>query len=341
MAVSAEDEEALLAAAKRGDGDAYRRLFGGHRAGLHAHCYRMLGSNADAEDALQEAMLRAWSGLAGFEGRSSLRSWLYAIATNVCLSAAARRPRRALPIDLSPASLVDEVPGPPLLESTFVGPFPFGDAAAGQPEARLEERESVELAFVAALQLLPPRPRAALILHDVLGYPASEVALILGSTPTAVYSALQRAHRAVGNRLPSKSQADEQLVLGDAGIGDLARRYADAWERRDVAELVALLTDDVVVTMPPRPSWYSGLESVAAFLNRFPFAAGQQWRVLPTCANGQLAFAHYLRDARSGNYMAHSLDVITLRSGRIAAMDAFFCAPEFGAFGLPPRLSHG
>jgi RNA polymerase sigma-70 factor (ECF subfamily) len=217
-----ESEGALLEAARRGDEDAYGRLIGPYRAELHAHCYRMLGSVQDAEDALQEALVRAWRGLPRFEGRSSLRSWLYKIATNACLKAIERRPKRVLPIDYAPASDPHDGPAVPVTESVWLEPYP--DERLGLesgllgPDARYEQREGVELAFIAALQHLPARQRAVLILRDVLGYSARETAEALETTPVSVDSALQRAHKAVNERLPKQSQQATLRAVGDNAL---------------------------------------------------------------------------------------------------------------------------
>ena len=206
------NDDQLLEAARAGDEQAFAALVEPHRGALHAHCYRMLGSVVDAEDALQETLLRAWRGLASFEGRSSLRSWLYTVATNACLRAIERRPKRVLPVDYSPAADPHENVGEPLVESVWVEPYPderLGvEDGLADPEARYEQRESVELAFVAALQHLPASQRAVLILRDVLGFSAREVAETLETTPTGVDSALQRAHKAVDDRLPERSQQE-------------------------------------------------------------------------------------------------------------------------------------
>src|SRR5215218_10328137 len=235
----------LPGAARGGDEAAFARLVEPHRRALHAHCYRMLGSVTDAEDALQEALLSAWRGLPGFEGRSSLRSWLYAIATNACLRAIERRPKRVLPIDYAAAADPHDGLGEPLVESVWVEPYPdetLGlEGGLAGPEARYEQRESVELAFIAALQHLPARQRAVLILRDVLGFSAREAAGILETTPTGVDSALQRAHKAVDERLPERSQ---QAVLGsldDQGLREIVDRYVDAFERADVDAVVSML----------------------------------------------------------------------------------------------------
>src|ERR671931_746682 len=226
-------ERELLKAAREGDQDAFGRLVEPYRRELQAHCYRMLGSYADAEDALQETLLRAWRALPGFEERSSLRSWLYRIATNACLRAIERRPKRVLPIDYGPAADPHDEPREPLTESVWVEPYPdemlgLEDALAG-PDARYEQRESVELAFIAALQHLPARQRAVLILRDVLGFSAREAAEVLETTPESVYSLLQRAHRTVDQRLPELSQQATLRALGDERLRELVERYMDAW----------------------------------------------------------------------------------------------------------------
>ena len=216
----------------------YDRLVEPHRAELRAHCYRMLGSVQDAEDALQEAMLRAWRGLEKFEGRSSLRSWLYRIATNVCLKMLERRPKLVLPVDYGPPSDPHDPPAAPLVESVWIEPFPderlgLGDALAG-PEARYDQRESVELAFIAALQHLPARQRAVLILRDVLGFSAREVAATLDATPAAIDTALQRAHKNVEDRLPARSQQTTLRALGDRRLREIVDRFVAAWPRYHV-----------------------------------------------------------------------------------------------------------
>src|SRR5947207_871188 len=233
-----KDEQALLASARRGEQDAFARLLEPYRGELHAHCYRMLGSVHDAEDALQEVLLRAWRGLGRFEGRSSLRSWLYTIATNVSLNLIGRRPKRVLPIDYGPAADPHGGPGEPIVESVWMEPYAddalgLKDGLAG-PEARYEQRESVELAFVAALQNLPANQRAVLILREVLGFSAKETAETLETTTASVNSALQRARAAVEERLPDQSQQATARLLGDDGLQELVDRYIDAWERCDV-----------------------------------------------------------------------------------------------------------
>src|ERR671931_1379314 len=236
--------DALLDAARGGDHDAFERLVEPHRAPLHAHCYRMLGSVHDAEDALQEALLRAWRGLPRFEGRSSTRSWLYKIATNTSLRLIERRPKRVLPVDHRPASDGEVEPGEPLVESTWVEPYPDEQIADGRatPDARYEQREGVELAFIAALQHLPVLQRAALILREVLGFSAQETAETLETTVPSVNSALQRARKAVDERLPEQSQQATLRSLGDDRLREIVEAYIEAWERGDVEAVVGMLT---------------------------------------------------------------------------------------------------
>jgi RNA polymerase sigma-70 factor (ECF subfamily) len=299
----------------------------------------MLGSVHDAEDALQDAMLRAWRGLPQFEGRSSLRSWLYTIATNSCLRLIERRPQRVLPIDYGPPADAHDDPAPPLVESIWIEPYPDAALTDGfaAPEARYEQRESVELAFVAALQHLPARQRAVLILRDVLGFSGAEVAETLETTPAAVYSSLQRAHKTVDEQLPQQSQQETLRALGDARVRELVERYTDAWERGDVEAIVAMLTEDAVLAMPPRPTWYRGVEAARVFLASGPLAPERRRRSRPTRANGQLAVgSQYVHSP--GEAPLQVLQLLTLDpTGRIADITAFI-GTELVPFGLPDTL---
>jgi RNA polymerase sigma-70 factor, ECF subfamily len=325
-------EQELLAAARDGDGDAFARLVTAHRAELKAHCYRMLGSMHDAEDALQETLLRAWRSLARFEGRSSLRSWLYTIATNVCLRAIERRPKRVLPIDYGPAAADPHAAtAEPLTESVWVEPFP-------DPDVHYEQRESVELAFIAALQHLPAQQRAVLILRDVLGFSGAEVADALDTNADAVYSALQRAHKTVEQRLPERTQQATLRSLGDDGLRELVEVYVDAWERHDVDGLAARLAEDAVLTMPPVPTWFRGRDAIAAFLRAHPLTEERRWRVIPTSANGQPAFGQYIWHDAANAFMAEGITVLTLDGDRIAEMTIFRDPKLFERFGLPDRV---
>jgi RNA polymerase sigma-70 factor (ECF subfamily) len=316
------------------DSAAFEALIEPYRAELHAHCYRMLGSAHDAEDALQDALLRAWRAMPRFEGRSSLRTWLYRIATNSCLRLIERHPRRVLPIDYgAPADPHDE-PGAPLVESVWIEPYPDAGVADGlaSPDARYEQRESVELAFIAALQHLPARQRAVLILRDVLGFSGAEVAEALETTPKAVYSALQRAHKTVEEQLPARAQQETLRWLGDARVRELVERYADAWESGDVDTVVSMLAEDAILAMPPRPSWYRGSEAARVFLARGPLAAGRGRRTYLTHANGQPALASFY-DSSDGRTI-EVLQLLTLDGdGRIAAITAFI-GTELARFGI-------
>jgi RNA polymerase sigma-70 factor (ECF subfamily) len=334
-------ESADLAAARRHDAAAFERLVAPHRRALQAHCYRMLGSAQDAEDALQEALLRAWRAVPRFEGRSSLRSWLYSIATNVCLRAIERRPKRVLPVDYGPPSDPHGAVDPPLAESVWLDPYPDEGIADGHasPDARYEQRESVELAFIAALQHLPERQRAVLLLRDVLGFAPAEIAAALEATPAAVYSALQRAHAAVEERLPARSQQATLRSIGDQRLREVVERYVKAWEEGDVAALTAMLTADATFAMPPRPSWYRGREAIGAFLAARPLSR-PRWRLVPARANGQVAFGFYAEADGGGRHVAHAIELIDLDAdARIAAVMSFHDAGAFARFGLPAELS--
>jgi RNA polymerase sigma-70 factor (ECF subfamily) len=340
VAPTARDgEHDLLVAARCGDADSYGALVAPYRPALLAHCYRMLGSFHDAEDALQDVLLQAWRGLPRFEGRSSFRSWMYTIATNACLKAIDRRDRRILPADHGPPTTEHERPDAPLVESIWIEPFPDDALAADvSPAARYELRESIELAFIAALQHLPPRQRAVLILREVLGFSGSEVATALGSTPAAVYSALQRAHKAVDARRGEPSQQATARALGDANLGRLAKRYVEAWERNDVDSIRSMLTADATIAMPPRSTWYRGRDAVAAFLAEWPLSPGTRWRLGRVGANGQLAFASSLWRPEAACFEPHAIDVLELRGDRIAAITAFMGADVVRAFRMvqPP-----
>ena len=357
-------ERELLEAAGGGDEDAFARLVEPHRRELHAHCYRMLGSVHDAEDALQETLLRAWRGIGRFEGRSSLRSWLYTIATNTCLNAIEKRPKRVLPIDYGPAVDPHSTPGEPLVESVWVEPYPDEELAVedgfAAPDARYELRESVELAFVAALQLLPANQRAALILREVLGFSAREVAEALDTTVASVNSALQRARESVDQRLPEQSQQATLRALGDEELTDLVESFMDAMARHDVAAVVELLAEDAAWSMPPMSTWFHGREAITAFLTEWPLSGEWRWRHLRARANAQAAFGAYTWYEESGSYRPFALNVLTYRGAKVSDITSFITrrepAPErldqarwpdepidplrdiFGRFGLPDEI---
>jgi RNA polymerase sigma-70 factor, ECF subfamily len=320
-------EQGLLAAAREGDQDAFARLVELYRSPLQAHCYRMLGSVHDAEDAMQDVLLRAWRALDRFEGRSSLRSWLYTIATNTCLNAIERRPKRVLPVDHTGPTPGDVAPGDPVVESIWVEPYP--DEMLGvqdgpyAPEARYEQRESLELAFVAALQHLPANQRAVLILREVLGFSAKEVAASLQTTTASVNSALQRARAAVEERVPERSQQETLRELGDDAVREIVESYVDAWERNDVEAVVALLAQDATFAMPPLASWYQGLEGIRAWLQGWPLSGAWRWRHVTATANGQVAIGAYAWDEEAQSHLPFALEVLTLRGREISEVVAF------------------
>ncbi len=345
---AARTEAGLLEMARGGDERAFGALVEPHRGELRAYCYRMLGSVQDAEDAVQNALLRAWRSLGRFEGRSAVRSWLYAIATNTALDIVRHRSRRELPVGFGPAAAPGAPLDPPDTDPVWLEPYPDswldgGTAAAPSPEARYEQRESVELAFMVMLQRLPPLQRAVLVLRDVLGFSAAEVSAQLGTSVPAVNSALQRARGAARASLPARSQQSALRALGADRAARLARRYADALAAGDADTLLSLLTADATWSMPPIPTWFTGHDTLRRWLLRDPLSV--RWRHRPTRANGQLAVGCYLRVADFGDYLPWVIDVLTLApvGDRIAAVTAFIVADNpdpaaiFASFGLPAR----
>jgi RNA polymerase sigma-70 factor, ECF subfamily len=320
-------EPALLDTARSGDEAAFAKLIEPYRGQLHAHCYRMLGSVHDAEDALQEVSLRAWRALDRFEGRSSLKSWLYTIATNTCLNHIEKRPKRVLPVDYAPAADPHGGPGEPVVESVWVEPYPDeligAEGELAGPEARYEQRESVELAFVAALQLLPPNQRAVLILRDVLGFSSQEVADALETTVASVNSALQRARKAVEERVPEQSQQETLRELGDERLREIVERYVEAWERNDVEAVMGMLAEDASFAMPPLATWFGGEEGIRIFLQGWPLSGAWRWRPIPARANGQPALAFYIWDEDEQAYLPFALNVLTFRGEKISDVTAF------------------
>ena len=327
------DEATLLKRARDGDEVAFGELVSAYRGELRAYCYRMLGSVHDAEDALQDALLRAWRGLPGFEGRSSVRSWMYSITTNSAIDLTRRRSRRELPVHFSPAAQPGSRLDAPLVDSTWLEPFPdrwLGQEVEHSPEARYEQRESVELAFIVALQRLPPLQRAVLILRDVMGFSAAETASQLGTSVPAANSALQRARATMRGGLPDRSQQSILRSLGEQQTRTLVARYADALERGDADTLVSMLTADATWSMPPVPTWFSGLDAVRGFLCDYPLA--ERWQHVATEANGQLAVGCYLFDADLGDYVPQVIDVLTLEGDKIAAVTGFLVGISGTAF---------
>jgi RNA polymerase sigma-70 factor (TIGR02960 family) len=328
----------LFSRARAGDGDAFRELTEEHRRELHVHCYRMLGSFQDAEDAVQDTLLAAWQGLGGFEGRASLRTWLYRIATNRCLNAlrsASRRPAKGWDVPNV------EHPEPTRLgEVVWLEPFPDAllEAATGVPagpEARFEQAESISLAFVTALQVLPPRQLAVLILRDVLGFHADEVADMLDSTVESVTSALKRARASLERRRAPAGEQEPPPACGSPAEDAIVAKFTSAYESADLDTLIGLLTEDVFVSMPPMPFEYQGRDVVARFCGGI-FGAGRRFDLVPTRANGQPAFGAYLR-ASTGIRHSTGLIVLTLASDRICAMTRFENS-VLPWFGLPRSL---
>jgi RNA polymerase sigma-70 factor (ECF subfamily) len=343
--VAAEvDESTLLPALRAGDERAFQRLTDRYRRELLVHCYRMLGSFHDAEDVLQETLLRAWRGLESFEGRSALRPWLYKIATNACLDVLASRRRRALPNTTHlPADAGTPMPGP-VVEPLWLEPIPdtLIDLRPGvNPEAHFDAYESVTLAFLATLQTLPARQRATLILRDVLGWKATEVAELLETSVAAVTSALQRA-RVSMKSYKAGSRTSDALAGESEQTAALLSRYVDAWQAADAAGLVALLREDALITMPPLPLWYKGRAEIRWFFETQLFAgdAASRFRLVATRSNGSPAFATYQRD-EAGTYRLGALQVLTIAEGRIAEIHDFLAMGDqrFPGFDLPPALT--
>jgi RNA polymerase sigma-70 factor (TIGR02960 family) len=330
--------EATLARARAGDEEAFRELTEPHRRELQLHCYRILGSVQDAEDMVQETLLAAWRGLEAFEGRASVRAWLYRIATNRCLNALRARGRRPQEVP----SMVEPPEPTRRIEPIWLEPYPdvlleeIPDRSAG-PAARYEARESIELAFIVALQHLPPRQRAALVLGDVLGFRTAEVAAMLDTGEASVKGALQRARATLGARLPAADR--ERAPRPDsARERQLVGRFADAVHSGDVDEIVSLLTDDALLTMPPQPLEYQGHDAIAAFLRQREELRGRPLRVVPTRANTQPAFGCYLPDTQTPIARAYALFVLTLEGDQVSAITWFGDTGVFPHFGLPRTL---
>jgi len=348
MTASDSEEAEVVAAIRAGDAAAFAALGERYRRRLHVHCYRMLGSFDDAEDLVQDTLLRAWRGRDGFEGRSLFRTWLYRIATNACLSALERAPRRVLPQDVAPpvtaASDASNAPSTPpwAPDVPWLSPYPdhLLDAAApseAEPEAQLASRETVALVFLAALQHLPPRQRAILVLGDVLGWSAVETAAQLELSVAAVNSALQRAHATMRAQLPAgwpprpavTAPTDDERAALDA--------FMAAWGRADAAALVALLREDARWAMPPAPLWFDGRDAIARLFARFPMDFHGDVVMRPIGANRQPAAAAYLRPHGASEYRLTGINVLRIESGAIAEITTFSGALCAG-FGLPATL---
>jgi len=323
----------------------FQKIVEAHRGELLAHCYRFTGSLHDAEDLVQETFLKAWRGIENFEGRSSLRSWLYRIATNACLNAVARKKsaRRVFPEDVA-ASTTRMPKGGPESEVPWIEPWPdlenVADASEG-PAARYELRETVRLAFIAATQRLPARQRAVLLLRDVLDWSAQETADALQMTVASVNSALQRARGTLEKDLSPDEISD--AAAGDGPLRSVANEYADAWERADLKGLLALLAEDASMAMPPRSEWYAGRAAIRSFLYwAFDWAWKQGkrgvFRVIPIRANGQVAFGMYIRRRGEPKFQALALQVLTIRKGRVGRVTFFTDSKFFATFGLAAEL---
>jgi RNA polymerase sigma-70 factor, ECF subfamily len=338
------EEAAVVAAVRAGDRAAFAALAERYRRQLFVHCYRMLGSVEDAEDMVQETLLRAWRARAGFQGRSLFRTWLYRIATNACLNALQRRPRRVLPPDVAPATADPHAAPSWRRDLPWLQPYPdrlLELAAPGEaePDAVVVSRETIELAYLAAIQHLPPRQRAVLLLREVLGWSAKEVAELLDTSVPSVNSALQRARSTLRTRLPARRldwtsatqpTEDERAVL---------RRFMEAFERQDAAAMTALLREDASQAMPPAPLWFDGREVLAAlFRNLFGPGSPGTFRMVATAANRQPAAAAYLRRPGEAEYRLIGLNVLRIEGGSIVEIISF--SPELvSAFDLPPVLS--
>jgi RNA polymerase sigma-70 factor (TIGR02960 family) len=336
-------EAELLRRARTGDEAAFADLTIQFRAELQLHCYRIVGSVQDAEDLVQETLLAAWRGLERFEGRASLRSWLYRIATNRCLNALRDCGRRP-PVSPTPPEPTPPPPKPTrLAESVWLEPYPdvlLEDVPdrAEQPEARYEAREAIGLAFIAALQRLPPLQRAVLVLRDVLAFRAAEVAEMLGVTEVSVNRALQRARQALERAVPP-GQRDVAPLPGSREERDLVGRFTAAFEAGDVPGVVALLSGDALLTMPPEPLEYQGADAIGQFLSTVPAGGAlERFRLVPTRANGQPAFGCYLRDQRAPVAHAYGLMALTLAGNQIVAITGFPDTGVFRSFGLPRTL---
>lgn len=342
------NEQILIELARGGDENAYRELIETHRSELHAHCYRMLASADDADDAVQDALLRAWRGLANFESRSSVRTWLFKIATNAALDVSQSRSRRALPVSFGTSNAPGVETGDPVYEISWLGPYPTPleetPSARATPDARYERRETLELAFVEALQLLPANQRAVLLLRDVLSFSAAETAELLDTSVPAVNSSLQRARATVDPQIPRTSQRSTISALGAQRLRELASKYCDAIETGNTTALLSLLTEDATWSMPPVATWYQGRAGIGEFYERD--VAPGRWAHLTTSANGQLAIAGYVYDDDRHCFAAEVIDALTLEGDLISSVVGFVTTKRpgfeverlFPRFGLPLEL---
>lgn len=342
-------EVELLIKARQGDSQVFSELTEPYRRELEVHCYRILGSLHEAEDMVQETMLRAWKRLDSYESRASFRAWLYKIATNACLDTLdQRRSRRLLPSECLPASDPHGQLAPPSAELTWLEPFPnewLGDESTSNPEARYSESESISLAFLSALQALPPRQRAVLILRDVLDFSANETSEVLELTISSVNSALHRARVTLAARYYGREPESSTASPEDARTQLLLDHFVEAWERADVDGLVALLKEDATFAMPPSPSWYQGPAAIGIFAaatvfgdgGMFSGQAAGRWRLIRTNANSAPAFAIYQR-IETNQYQAFGIHVLDIKAGRLAQLVSFIHPSLPTRFGLPTTL---
>jgi RNA polymerase sigma-70 factor (ECF subfamily) len=340
---------ARLAAARQGDPGQFGELAEPYRRELQVHCYRILGSLHEAEDMVQETMVKAWKRLDTYEGRASFRAWLYKIATNTCLDFLdQRRSRRLLPLDVSPASDPSTSILPPAAEMTWLEPFPdewLRDTSAANPEARYTDSESISLSFMTALQYLPPRQRAVLILRDVLDFSANETAEVLEITVSSANSALHRARKTLSQNYQNREPESSSHSLTDERSQWLLDHFVQAWKTADVEGLVALLKADAIFAMPPSPSWYQGAEAIRVFVAVTVFAddgmfsgkASGRWRLVPTRANNSPAFALYQRDEKN-QYRAFGMHILSYDAGGLSQIISFIDPALPARFGLPATV---
>ena len=335
-------EEPVVTAVRTGDESAFAVLVERYRRELQVHCYRLLGSFEDAEDMVQETFLRAWRSRSSFEGRSSFRAWLYRIATNACLDLLRRRPPRVLPPQVA-AAADPQAPPLPAADLPWLQPYPDRlleppASADAEPDSALVAKETIELAFMVAIQHLPPRQRAVLILRDVLGWSAKETAALLDATVGAVNAALQRARSTLKRHLPVRRLEWAPDSDPTEEQRSLLQRYVDAHERADASALVELLRKDARLTMPPTPTWYDGRAAIVKFHADQLFGPGYRWRFVLTAANRQPAVAFYTRAPGESDYRASVIDVLRIEGGLIVRIDAFVLPQLFAEFGLPPTM---
>jgi RNA polymerase sigma-70 factor (ECF subfamily) len=363
--VSTTQGSELLERARAGDEAAFEALVAPWHSRVLTLCYQMMGSVDEAEDVLQDTLIRAWKGIGRFEGKSEVGTWLQAIAARRCLTAIERRRKRALPMDYGPPTAEGEPSGDPLPGDAWIDPFPELSEAETviEPSARYELRESIELAFIAAIHNLSANQRAVLLLRDVLGFSAKETAEALDTTTGSVTSALQRARRRIEERLPRRSQQATLRALGDERLTDIVERYGDAWEQGDVDAVVALLSEDATFAMPPLTTWFEGTAAIAAWLRAEPLAGNWRWRLVALRANGQAATAFYCWVDAERCFLPFALKIFAFDGERIESATAFIVrivegadgealaalaqepvdearkATVFTRLGLPPRLA--